>query len=48
MHLIFVFNIYYKMKVIIIGLLLTLCLGVHFERKTTHKHIEDLHKSKWG
>lgn len=36
------------MKVIILTLLLTFSMAAHFDKKTIHKHIEDLHKSKWG
>jgi hypothetical protein len=36
------------MKAIVFAVLITLCLGVHFDKKPIHKHIEDLHKSKWG
>ncbi|CAD8182504.1 unnamed protein product [Paramecium pentaurelia] len=34
--------------IIIISLLLTFSMAAHFDKKTIHKHIEDLHKSKWG
>lgn len=36
------------MKAIILALLLTLCISVHFDKKPTHKHLEELRKSKWG